>query len=645
MTYLKIDKTNLVNLEYSLRREIIRTNRSGAYSCSTIIDCNTRKYHGLLICPLQNHGGQRHVLLSCLHESIIQHDKEFNLGMHKYAGDHYEPKGHKYINDFISSPIPTLEYHVGGVKLTKEKVLVENENQLLIRYTLIEASSPVKLRLKPFLAYRNIHSLSKSNLNIETHCSFIDNGVQLVPYETMPELNIQLSKKNEYVTAPDWYYNVEYNQDQERGYDYKEDLYTPGFFEIDLKTGESIVFSASLTKNSSRNLKTKFNNEVKKRIPRDNFNTCLANTVQQFFIHNDKSIEIIAGFPWHEVRTRDALIAIPGLSLPFYDDKSYLKVLKTIAAKFNNHLLPDEADSNNRNYPADIPLWFIWSVQQFGILYNKKKAWSQFGSIIETILEGYFSEKQHFEILNNGLLCCKQNNYPNSWMNSLANETATATRTGCLIDVNALWYNALCFAGEYKNKLNENLFQKIKDATSRLQESILSSFWDGEQKYLYDFIDSEPNLQMRPNQILAASMPYSVLSKSQIKNILDKIETELLTPYGLRTLSPNDKKYVPIYEGNHEKREYAAFNGSVWPWLLAPLFEAWLKIDPKAAIRKGEKLLSNFESELQTDGICSISELYHGNPPHQAKGAISFAVNTAELIRLKNLVDNAYKIY
>ncbi|MDA3891315.1 MAG: glycogen debranching enzyme N-terminal domain-containing protein [Salinivirgaceae bacterium] len=646
MTYLKIDKTELVNLEYSLKREIIRTNRSGAYSCSTIIDCNTRKYHGLLICPITGFNGERHVLLSNIDETIIQHGQEFNLGLHKYASDNYEPKGHKYINDFSSCPIPKLEYRIGGTTLTKEKILVENENQILIKYTLVEAKDPTKIRFKPFLAFRNIHKLSISNLNINTKYLPIENGIASKLYEGYPMLYMQLNKKNEFTPAPDWNYNIEYGEDQIRGYDYKEDLYTPGFFEVAIKKGESIVFSASLKQNSPNAFKRKFDSEIKKRIPRDNYHTCLANTVQQFFVYNKKGIDVIAGFPWLPTRTRDTLIALPGLTLPFYAEKNYLVALKTVERKFQNHLLRDIPEDENSGFPADIPLWFIWSVQQYGILYGKKDIWKHFNTILENIVNGFLSENELFEISDNGLLYCKQNHMPNSWMNSSPLDSPTIYRSGYLVEINALWYNSLRFILELKAKFKDKTLEdRIKNIVNAIETSFIDIFWNESKGYLNDCFETEPNCQLRPNQIFAASLPYSLLDKPIIKSILDNIQSNLLTPYGIRTLSPSDIKYIPEYKGNHNMREHAAFNGSAWPWLLAPFFEAWLKIDPKSAIRNGELHLKNFESELQTDGICSISELYHGNPPQKAKGAISFAINTAELIRLNNIIDNAYKIY
>ena len=242
MCYLKFDKNQLINLEYSLYREILRTNRVGSYLCTTLSGCNTRKYHGLLIGPVEELDGGKHVLLSSLDETVIQHEAEFNLGIHKYSGDHYEPKGHKYIREMQVELVPKTIFQVGGVVLQREQLLVENEQQVLIRYTLLEAHSPTRLRFKPFLAFRNTHGLSKANMYVNTKYKPVGNGVKVRLYDGYPYLHLQFSKEPEFVAVPHWYYNIEYLKEQNRGYEYHEDLFVPGYFELPIKKGESIVF-------------------------------------------------------------------------------------------------------------------------------------------------------------------------------------------------------------------------------------------------------------------------------------------------------------------------------------------------------------------------------------------------------------------
>lgn len=641
MTYLKFNKTKLVNLEYSLKREVIRTNNLGAYACTTIIDCNTRKYHGLLVCPIPEFGGQKHVLVSALHETIIQHNSSFNLGLHKYAGDNYEPKGHKYIQDFSSNPIPKLVYRVGGVILTKEIILAENENRILIRYKLEEAISDTIIRFKPFLAFRNIHALSKANMDVDHRFEETENGIVSCLYQGYPKLFIQFSKENEFTPAPDWYYNIEYKQEQKRGYDYKEDLYVSGFFEMRIKKGESIIFSAGLTSINPKTLTRKFNSEVSKRIPRDNFNNCLQNTIKQFFINKEKQTLIIAGLPWLPIRSRDAFIAMPGLALPRKDKKFFKHLINSMLVHFNGHKIPEFIeDTINPVYTPDTPLWFIWTLQQYKKFFPEDDVWKIYGKQVLKIINGYLNEIEIWALDKNGLLYVSELHSHNSWMHASYDGKPLLQRHGFLVELQALWYNAICFTLKHQTFIrNKRWVINLQLLEARIRKSFQEIFWDKSLCYLADFATfTQTNFQMRPNQLFALSLPYSPLEAPQIKSTLDAIKNQLLTQVGLRTLSPADPMYQPKYRGNHQERELAAYNGTAWPWLFTHYFDALYKVYPKSALRAAQKFLQHMEPEIQINGICSLSELYHGDPPHKAKGAISFAMNTAELIRLKNLL-------
>jgi len=264
MSYLKFDKTLMINLEQSLLKEMLRTNKSGAYSFSTIVDCNTRKQQGLFVIPIPELDGGNHVLISSLDATIIQHGAEFNLGLHKYPGDNYSPKGHKYIREYECDYNPKTIYRVGGVILSREVIFVSHENRLLIKYTLIEAHSPTTLRLKPFLAFRNTMTLSKENSKINKEYQTIENGIKVCLYEGYPDLHMQMSRKNIFMYGTDWYRNIEYMKDQEQFYDFQEDLFVPGFFEIPIKKGESIIFSAGTSPLASRKMQNLFEKETRK---------------------------------------------------------------------------------------------------------------------------------------------------------------------------------------------------------------------------------------------------------------------------------------------------------------------------------------------------------------------------------------------
>lgn len=314
MSYLNFNKEELVNLEYSLKREVLSTNRAGGYSSTTVVCCNTRKYHGLLVLPISEFGGENHVLLSSLDETVVQHGQSFNLGTINIPG-YMEPQGHKYIVDLEYDPLFTLTYRVGGVVLKKEILMVHNEAQLMIRYTLEDAHSETYLRLKPFLAYRNVHALSKANMMANTKFDHVENGIRSKLYVGFPALNMQLSKANEFVPVPDWYYNIEYLEEKNRGYDYKEDLFVPGYFEVPIKKGESIIFSASTEEVKPSTLKRKFQQMENKRERRDDFESCLTYSASQFIVQKAKIRRLLPVIRGSGAGDATRLLPFPGLTL------------------------------------------------------------------------------------------------------------------------------------------------------------------------------------------------------------------------------------------------------------------------------------------------------------------------------------------
>ncbi len=235
MSYLKFDKNLMINLEQSLMKEMLRTNQSGAYHCTSVVDCNTRKQHGMLVIPIPEMGNSSHVLLSSLDCTVIQHGAEFNLGLHRYSGGVYSPNGHKYIREFDCESVPRTTYRVGGVILTKEKMFISHENRILVRYTLVEAHSPTTLRFRPMLAFREANALVMANDAINTQVDDAPNGVSCCLYQGYPRLYMQFNHKPEWHYQPNWYNGFEYLKDLERGVPYTEDLWVPGYFDIPIK--------------------------------------------------------------------------------------------------------------------------------------------------------------------------------------------------------------------------------------------------------------------------------------------------------------------------------------------------------------------------------------------------------------------------
>lgn len=641
MDYLKFDKARLVNTEYSLKKEFIRTNRAGSFASSTIINCNTRKYHGLLICPIDNFGGENHVLLSSVDETLLQHGAPFNLGIHKFPGE-YSPKGHKYVREYGMDPIPVITYRVGGIVLKKEFLLVEKEQRVLIRYTLVEANSPTTIRFQPFLAFRNIHSLTKANLNANTRASIVDNGIGLKLYDGFPFLYMQTSKKSEFVHVPDWYYNVEYKEEKKRGYDCHEDLYVPGYFEMEIKKGEPIVFSAGTEEISPNSILKQFNNEIKKRVKRDSFEHCLENSAEQFISRKGKETSIINGFPWFSTSERNTYLALPGLTLARSDEKTFQEILNTAYEKILYRFSSDSTEYKGKD-SVDVPLWFFWTLQKY-VEYgaDKTKLWKKYSKKIKEIFNHYkFGSRLAIKMHDNGLLWTIRKGV--TWMNVQNNGTYLNRRMGYVVELNALWYNAINFALEMAVEANDKDFiADWKDIPKSIKEAFVETFWNKEKKYLADYVDdTHKSWAIRPNMMFAVSLPYSCLDKEQKKSVLDIIERDLLTPRGLRTLSPNHHEYIGVFKGNERDRNCAFHYGSVFPWLFGHFADAYLSLYKTGGESKIQRYLNGFEYCLHEHGLGSISEIYDGNPPHKPNEATSYALSVAEIIRVSKMLNQS----
>lgn len=646
MSYIKFDKSQVVNLEYSLSREIIRSNRAGSYSSTTIVGCNTRKYHGLLVCPVDQMGGDRHVLLSTLDVTVVNNDKSFNIGLRKYKGDYFNPKGHKYIEDFNTDNIPARIYRVGGVLLKMERLLVHYEEQFMQRMTVLEASEPMKIQMRPFLAFRSIHQLTHANLNANTRVDYIENGIRAKLYEGFPFLNMQFSTKVEFVPVPDWFLGVEYPEEQQRGYDFSEDLFAPGFFEFEAKAGDVIVFSASTKEEKTSGLKQKFTKTVSGKIPRSNFLNCLKNAAQQFIEKRGGSTVLIAGYPWFGAWGRDTFISLPGLALARHRLALYRDVVDTQVARMKDGLFPNTGNEANPAYNSvDAPLWFFWALQQY---HNLKgvDCWERYGEAAKSVIYA-FTKGTIFNIRmrENGLIYAGAPGKALTWMDAVVNGVPVTQRAGYAVEINALWYNAVCFALEMAKEVKDKKFiAEFNHLPELIRSSFLEIFWDEKDGYLADYVNDEEgrNTFVRPNMVIAVSLPYSMLDKEQMKKVLDVADQNLVTPRGLRTLSPRNKLYRGLYQGNQDERDSAYHQGTVWPWLFGPFCEGWLRVYGQQGVAKVKKLIYGLEEVMNEAGISTLSEIHDGDPPHAPRGAISQAWSVGEVLRIIDLLETGY---
>ena len=646
MCYLSFKKDQLINLEYSLAREFLGTNRGGGYCSSTLVFCNTRKYHGLLVVPIEKFRGKNYVMLSSLDETILQHGRDFNFGVHKYEGT-YEPRGHKYIVDISYEKAFTVTYQVGGVLLKKEILMMHNAPQVLIRYTLEDAHSATLLRLNPLLAFRDIHSLSKQNPVANTQVEMVDGGVRAKLYPEFPYLYMQLSKPANFGGTAYWNNNIYYTKEKERGYDFQEDLLSVGAFEVSLKKGESIVFSASLEEANPKNLAKDFSKFLKERADRNSFEECLQYTASQFIIHKAGETRIKAGYHWYDSTTRDTFIALPGIALSGSTAKIFDEVLQSALKYCYNGRFARDISTHivNPVFDADTSLWFFWTLQQYEkeTTRTKKQIWKEYGETLKAILNAFKSrEHKTMRMDDNGLIWSDDLSRPLTWFNAESNYGAIVPRNGYVVEVNALWYNAVCYALELaKDAKDKTFLSEWGTMPETIAESFNQIFWIESEKYLADYANhTHQNTEVRPNQLLACALDYSPLTEKRQRKVLAIITQELLTPKGLRSLSPESPRYEGESVGNVFVRDKATFNGSVHPWFVGFYVEANLKLFGDTYIPDGKAFLENFEEEINTHGVGLISAIYDGNPPFNPRGCISNAKNVAEILRAQWLLSD-----
>ena len=643
MGYIRFEKSLMTNLEETLPKELLRTNRSGAYACSSILDCNTRKYHGLLVLPIPEIDDDNHVLLSALDVSVVQHGAVFNLGVHKYRGNTYSPNGHKYIREFNCDKVPTTLYRVGGVLLKKEVVFQHFEDRILIRYTLEDAHSATTLRFKPFLAFRSVREYTHENTVASREYHEVENGIKTCMYAGYPDLFMQFSKKNTFVFEPNWYRGLEYPKEQERGYDANEDLYVPGYFEMNIKKGESIVFSASIKEFTTKGLCQLFEDEVNERSPRDNFLHCLINAAHQFHISEGNGDEyILAGYPWFKCRARDTFVALPGLTLAI-EEESYFEAVMRTAERGLREFMDDKPLTVKiaEIEQPDVLLWAIWAIQQYGRETGKERCIEKYGQLVKDIIIYIRSNKHpNLTLDDNGLIRTNGKDKAVTWMNSTINGKPAVPRSGYIVEFNALWYNALKFAATIATDMGEpHETENLKEMAERCKKAFVDTFLN-EYGYLYDFVDGNMvDWSVRPNMIFAVALDYSPLELNQKKSVLDVCTRELLTPKGLRTLSPKSGGYNPMYVGSQLQRDYAYHQGTAWPWLGGFYMEACLKLYKRTRLSFIERQMVGYEDEMFYHCLGTIPELFDGNPPFHGRGAISFAMNVGEILRTLELLE------
>ena len=639
MSGLKFDKRELGNLEYSLDREMLATDRRGGYMSTTIVCCNTRKYHGLMVAPIDQ-SDRTYVLLSSLDETLIQHDQSFNLALHRFEGV-YEPRGHKYITDFEYTPTPTITYRVGGAVLRKELLWIHKRTQLMIRYTLVDAHSETTLRLRPMLAFRDKHSLSKANMEADGRAYPITAGVKCHLYEGFPWLHMQLNKSDsEFIAAPDWYYNFEYQKELRRGYEGHEDLLTTGYFEFKIKKGESVIFSASTDMMATPETITEvYEASLARRTHKIDFLSCLEHSARQFIIRRPGNrTEVVAGYPWFGSFLEDTFMALPGLTLTQNHKEDCIDALDTAVRDIETSGLLE-----GRSTPpaVDAPLWLYYTLQQLEGHISQKELWERYGSVMKGILEAYRSGfYEDIRLHDNGLVWAWADR-PLTWMGTIVDGQALTPRRGYPIELQALWYNAVSYTLAVAKKQGDKEFVKEwENIAKKTKKSFIEKFWLEEEGYLADYVNyDEVNKFIRPNMVVACGLSFKMLSEEQQARTLLTIQQHLLTPRGLRTLSPRNLLYKSNYNEDQRSQDLASRNGSAWIWPLTFYVQACFDLRGESFVAEARSILEAFDDELQTKCVGSISERFEGDPPHNPRGGVSHATSVAGLLLINNLIE------
>jgi predicted glycogen debranching enzyme len=529
-----------------------------------------------------------------------------------------------------------MTFRVGGVILTKEKMFISNENRILIRYTLVEAHSPTMLQFRPFLAFRESNSLCIANDHVNDNIQEVENGVATCMYDGFPTLYMQFSHKPEWVNDPNWYHDIEYVKDLERGVPYNEALWVPGYFQIPIKKGESIYFSAGVSPVKPRSLAKMYVNEIAARTPRSSFFNCLKNAAKQFYLREKDNMYVLSGYPWGVVLARNTFMAVPGLTLAIDHFDDYNAIMKTALGALTH--FADTGEKHERiagiELP-DIPLWAVWAIQQYAKNQGNDKAKQLYAADVAKLINFVLNGKHPNLFINDdGLISTDGSKSPASWMNSVLDGLPVVPRTGFLVEFNALWYNALRFGAALLGEDKE--YAADAERWTATADKIKPAFVDmflNDYGYLFDYVNGNyADPSVRPNMAVAIGLDYSPLDRRQRKGVLDVVTRELLTPKGLRTLSPKSYGYRPFYLGSPRDRELALHQGPARPWLIGFYADAYLRVFGMSGLGYIDRMLIGFEDEMSNGCIGSLSQLYDANPPFSGRGAISHATNVANVL-------------
>jgi glycogen debranching enzyme len=602
------------DLEAASRREWLQTNGIGGFASSTVAGLNTRRYHALLVAATTPPAGRR-VLLSKVEETLVVGQRRFELSVNRYPGPVVHPAGHRFLQSFRMDPGPVWTYRIPDVPLELEKrvFLLEQRNAVVVEYTMLgSGSASALLELRPLIACRDFHSLTRRHDGFRGAC------VELLPgVLTVAGLYFEHRGETEWIRAGgDWYLNFEYGVERERGLDFQEDLFNPFASALSLQPGETAAMIAS-TEPAPR--------VVDRPKPK--------HAAEHFIVARGDGKTIIAGYPWFGDWGRDTMISLPGLTLAAGRYGDARAILLAFAGAADGGMLPnrfpDFGEQPEYN-TADATLWFFEAARAYAEASGDREFLTRhLLPVFRDMIAWHHRGTRHGIRVDpaDGLLACGEPGLQLTWMDAKVDGWVVTPRHGKPVEIQALWHNALCIMADISGETS------FAEAAARARASFQQRFWNQAENCLFDVIEpgGSPDAAIRPNQVLAVSLPHPILDRNRWEPMLRTVERELLTPYGLRTLSPRDSRYRPIYTGGPRERDGAYHQGTVWPWLLGPFAEAWRKTFGGA--RDWFAALRDYQAGL---GVGHIPEIFDGDPPHHPRGCFAQAWSLAALLQSAN---------
>lgn len=646
------------NYDLGKKREWIVTNGLGSYASSTVIGLNSRGYHGLLIASLDP-PVKRTLFLSKYEEEVEVGGKKYLLAVNQYPDTIY-PQGFLHLEQFRFERYPVFTYRVGNTIIEKSVFMPYGDNTTIVTYKVIETDSKLRLSIYPIINFRDYHARTHEHQDWNFAQTLNPKGVEIRMFSGSPTLYLQ-SDIAPYVKTGLWYKNMVYEEETARGFEDNEDQYNPGFFAAKLDHGTQVSVLASLRPQETfspeglRYREMQRLRSLQARIPQtDSFYLSLANIADTFIVQrkSTNAKTIVAGYHWFVDWGRDAMISIPGLTLVTKREEEAKEVIRTFLSYLSEGLIPntfpESVNTQEPEYNAiDAPLWLVNACyhvySETGSLDYIKEVYSKLSEIISHYERG----TKHGTVADSdGLVKCGDEREALTWMDAKVDGVPVTPRNGKPVEISALWYNALKSMGLFAKQIgitsDEEHYNQLAE---KVKLSFNEKFWNQERSCLYDrLLEDKGDGTVRPNQVFAISLSFPVLREERWRDVLRTIDSELLTPVGLRSLSPFDKNYRGHYVGGPYERDSAYHQGTVWPWLFGAYVSAYVKLygrEPKV-LAFVQQLYLPFQKRMMEAGVGTISEIYDGDPPHIARGCISQAWSVAEILR--SYVQDAHQL-